>query len=377
MVLLINVSNLRFGGGRTVAFNIIQGLKSLGHTLIVIAPFNCDYEKFESSKIKIIVIPEKYNLPWYKPFLGLILLPKFERKFHPDFVLSLGNIAFKTMAKQLVLIHTPYLVYPESNVWKLLSFMQMLYMKSMLGLIRRNLKYADFVFVQTQTMRIRLNKYFKINLNDIKILPNSISFTSVRKIPQLNVGGLNDIKLLFLSKYYPHKNFEILISLAKKIKEENLSLSISITLDKSDSSATLKFLERLERQELSKIIVNLGHVDINAISVIYEQHDGLFLPSLLESFSGTYIESMYFGRPIFTSNMDFAHEVCKDIAYYFDPDDADDILAVIKKAYLDEAEMTRRIQKGYEQSQGLQSWEQINQDLNQFIVDNAKEKWKV
>jgi hypothetical protein len=44
----------------------------------------------------------------------------------------------------------------------------------------------------------------------------------------------------------------------------------------------------------------------------YKATQALLLPTLLESFSGTYIEAMHFERPIFTSNLDFAKEVCEN-----------------------------------------------------------------
>lgn len=367
MVLLVNVSNLRFGGGKTVAFNIIESLKSFGHNLVVVAPYNCDYEKFRDERTTVIIVKKKYNLPWFKPLLGLYLLPKLEKNHKPDFVLSLGNIAFKSQAKQLLLIHIPYLVYPNSPVWKFLSIGRMLIMKSMLALITRNLKYANYIFVQTQTMKIRLNRYFKTPLSDIHILPNSISFTSVQKITEIDLTNLETIKLLFLSKYYPHKNFEILIDLGKKIRDQDLPISISVTLDKSDSKESLQFLDRLQKENLSNIIVNLGHIEMNDVGKTYEQHNGLFLPSYLESFSGTYIEAMYFGRPIFTSDLDFAHEVCKDVAYYFDPEDATNILSVITQAFSNKQEMQSKIRKGYDLSLEFDSWIEISHNLNQFI----------
>ena len=62
---------------------------------------------------------------------------------------------------------------------------------------------------------------------------------------------------------------------------------------------------------------------------LYNQVDCLFLPSLLESFSGTYVEAMYYGLPIATSNLPFATSVCSDSAVYFDPLDCKDIFSCL------------------------------------------------
>ena len=45
----------------------------------------------------------------------------------------------------------------------------------------------------------------------------------------------------------------------------------------------------------------------------------MILPTLLESFSATYIEAMFHGKTILTSDLDFARDVCGEAAFYFDP----------------------------------------------------------
>ena len=51
----------------------------------------------------------------------------------------------------------------------------------------------------------------------------------------------------------------------------------------------------------------------------------MFLPTLLECFSASYAEAMVMKKPILTSDLGFAHTVCKDAAIYFDPDNAYDV----------------------------------------------------
>jgi len=53
--------------------------------------------------------------------------------------------------------------------------------------------------------------------------------------------------------------------------------------------------------------------------------DGMLMPSLLESFSTTYVEAMATNVPILTSDLDFAHSSCGDVASYFDPFDTKSI----------------------------------------------------
>jgi glycosyltransferase involved in cell wall biosynthesis len=59
----------------------------------------------------------------------------------------------------------------------------------------------------------------------------------------------------------------------------------------------------------------------------YEQADAALIPTLLETFSAAYPEAMRMEKPVLTSALDFATEVCGDAALYFDPVNAADIAA--------------------------------------------------
>jgi len=63
---------------------------------------------------------------------------------------------------------------------------------------------------------------------------------------------------------------------------------------------------------------------------LYAQSDALLMPTLLESFSGTYVEAMFHKIVILTSKLDFAEDVCGESAFYFDPTSPEDILASIE-----------------------------------------------
>lgn len=374
-ILFMNCANLRFGGAKTVGLNILHYFKNnwvdAQHKMIIVAPENSGYEQFLGDNVVLELIPQKYHLPFLKPLLNYAKLPNLAKKYAPDFIFSLGNIAFKSPYTQMVLIHIPYPVYPESPVWKNLSLKYSFYLRSMVKMITTNLKYAGFVFVQTATMKRRLHQHLNIPFESIYTMPNSVSFTSLVSVAPMDFSK-KEKSLLLLSKLYPHKNFDILIPVAEEIKRRNLPVSISVTLSKSDNKESAVFLAEVEIKGLSNIIKNAGHINFDKIAMVYESHDGLFLPTLLESFSGTYVEAMHFGRPIFTSKMDFAEEVCKDVAYYFNPINAVEIVNTIEAAFKDEKEMERRIEKGKEYATEFKSWDEIGDELKKFATSHIK-----
>ena len=72
----------------------------------------------------------------------------------------------------------------------------------------------------------------------------------------------------------------------------------------------------------------------------------MFLPTLLECFSASYAEAMVMEKPIITSDMGFAHCVCKDAAIYFNPVDAQDIANKLTKLIDDKNLQISLVQKG-------------------------------
>lgn len=368
MLIFINCSNLRFGGAKTVGMNIIRYfLEYTPHRIVIAAPYNSGYEQFETERSEVITIPGKYNSPLYKAKLNNNVLPALEHRFKPDIVLSLGNIAFRTQAPQLLLIHQAFLVYPRSEVWKRISLRQWLYLKTMVFLIRKNLKYATYIRLQTQTMCDRFRSLFP-QYKEVDILPNSIATTSLRTIaPLVFSPAQGKIPLLLLSKLFPHKNFDILFEVARLIRAQALPFTFTLTIERSENKESAVFLDQVEREGLGSILINAGHIAFDAIPDLYERHYGLFLPTLLESFSGTYIEAMHFGRPIFTSDMDFAREVCRDSAYYFVPTDATHIVQVLKDAFDNTGLMQKKINEGRQILEGFKSWKEIGDELNLFL----------
>lgn len=57
----------------------------------------------------------------------------------------------------------------------------------------------------------------------------------------------------------------------------------------------------------------------------------MFLPTVLECFSASYVEAMKMQKPILTSDLGFAKGICNDAALYFSPTSATDIA---EKVYL-------------------------------------------
>lgn len=376
MKLFINASNLRFGGGKTVGINIInyylhqESVKSI----VLVVPEDSGFERFNNSspKLKIIYFSKIFNKSVFKILSNYVRLPLLLKKHVPDFILSLGNVAVPTSRPQFLLIQQSYLAYPDSVLWQRLKESDPkfhFYISNMVRLIKANMKYASILGVQTEVIKERIHRFYKVPLKNICVVPNAVSFTT-GSIPDSRLSPVENgpVKLLFLSKYYPHKNYEILYEVGKEIKKRKLPIMITVTLDEAENAGGKSFLENIKALQLEDVIVNIGNVTLEDIAGVYTAHDGLFLPTLLESYSGSYVEAMHFSRPVFTSDMDFAHEVCREAAYYFNPHDKENILDVITAAFRDPAQMSEKISKGKSIVSNAKTWNDIGAFLDKNVL---------
>jgi glycosyltransferase involved in cell wall biosynthesis len=285
-----------------------------------------------------------------------------------DVIFNMSSFAIKTDIKQVFLFQWPYAVYPESSVWKMMDIKSYLIRKIKLFMFKKNLKYINTMIAQTDTMKKRLEKLY--NIKSIKIVPNAVSIDNIDGGEYKDFKLPNGIKLLYLTYYYPHKNLEIFIPLAKRIKNQNLNFKIVITIDENQHQKAKELLENIKKEKLEDVIINLGSIEMKNIPSLYKQVDGLLMPTLLESFSGTYIEAMYHKIPIFTSNIDFATTVCKDVAFYFDPFNEKDILNKLKIAFNSKNKINEKIEKGYQIVRDMDTWNDTTEKYLKIINDS-------
>jgi glycosyltransferase involved in cell wall biosynthesis len=90
-------------------------------------------------------------------------------------------------------------------------------------------------------------------------------------------------------------------------------------------------------------IRNIGPIPIKDVGSTVAAHHGIFLPSLMESFSGAYAEALLHRRLIFTSHYDFASELLGDAAFYFDPLKPEHIVSVLEAVAGNKAIVTEKL----------------------------------
>ncbi len=328
--IFINGLSAKAGGGKSILTNYLHLLSKYtdNDVYIVLVPSKDLYHEFKSTKFKIFHLPNILSNKFHFLFVYSIILPIILRIKEIDLIFNLADVPIRSKVKQVFLFDWSYAVYPKSEVWKMMGWRDFLIKKFKLIIFEKFSIYIDVLIAQTETMQKHLISHYGIQ--NIKVVPNAVSLDNLSGGVAKNFNFPSGFKFLYLTHYYPHKNIEIFIEIAKQIKAHNLHFKLITTLDPWQHKEARKFLCDIKMLGLENIILNVGAVKMENVPSLYKQCDALLMPTLLESFSGTYVEAMYHRKPILTSKYDFAKDVCQNAAIYFDPLDANEIFAKMK-----------------------------------------------
>lgn len=313
-----------------------------GGSLQVIISLINEFKKFVSNEYHIIIGEEvskqikqenfPINFHFYDfPYSGPIsyktkrsrakLFSKWENQIKPDCVLtSSGPLYWKSNSPMIMGYNLPNNIYGESPFFNKLSIS-----KRIQWWIKKQVhryyfkKEANTIFVQTDDVNIRVKKY--LSLNNVYTISNTVSsfFLNPKVFPnKLPSKRLNEIRLLTVSTWYPHKNFEIIIPVLNELHHRGINNVIFVTTLKNEH-----FKKVFKAGH--KNVINIGPIDAAECPSLYNECDYMFLPTLLECFSASYAEAMIMEKPILTSNLGFATTVCDEAALYFNPLDPSDI----------------------------------------------------
>lgn len=293
-----------------------------------------------------------YDLPYpskirlANSYLRGAFLSKIEKESNCDCIIcSSGPIYWMPKKPMLIGYNLPHLIYPESPYFKRLSFWKRLRWKVRWRIhISRYNKEATAIFVQTEDVNQRLRNILKkdriITISNTYNNAYDLQKEYPNKLPERTE---NEVRLLTISAYYKHKNFEIIpktIGVLKAIGINNVKFVVTLP----NNLFKIAFGENPPKE-----IINVGFVPTLEGASLYKECDFMFLPTLLECFSASYAEAMVMKKPILTSDLGFAHTVCKDAAVYFDPDDANDVAAKIIELMQFPEKQIELIEKGTKQ----------------------------
>jgi len=334
MKIFITSHNSTIGGGISVAHNIISALKKVGpeHDYFFSIPDNLGYEDVCKAlpNHQYIILKRTHLIKrWY---WETFKLPRIIEMYNPDVIFNMANRGFlPCKIPQATFIQDPHLYYPNKHFGQVnfIEQFKFLYHRSHL---RRSLKYTSVLLCLTDVAAKRINAFYKIQLcialSPFQLLLFTSSSFKLKEVPAF-LKDQKKLKLFVLTRYYAHKNLEIIVDLVKTYKEQLKDVLFILTINENEHIGAAKLIKEIKKYNLSDHIVTVGTLKYADLPSYFQHIDALFLPTLLESYSGTYVEAMHYKKPILTSDFDFARHICGKAALYYNPNEVDDICNVI------------------------------------------------
>lgn len=318
MKILIDCSNLQVGGGIQVALSFLYDvavIDSLNDFYIVMSPQIEDALDFNrlGNKFHLIAFSKKDHKKIWRRRKNL---EDIEKEIKPQVIFTVFGPSYnKSKCPKIVGYAIPHFLYRESPYFKLLNptekFKNFLFRKFKIHFFLKNSKYL--IFETNDARNIFCDNYFfaKEKTFVVSNCLNQIFIQEDLAIKAFNFGVRT--KILCLSANYPHKNLKIIPAVIDEMIKIGLSdFQFIISLNKKD----LPFNSRYD-----KFIKYIGHVPLQNLPSLYKSIDFLFMPTLLEVFSTTFLEAMAMEVPIVTSDLSFCKDVCSDAALYCNPID--------------------------------------------------------
>jgi len=360
----VNAVNSKVGGGKNILNNYLQELAThkSEYSFFILTPNYDEYKSYNCSHIEILKFNKYYSSTLFILFLYFLKIPAILKKKKIDVVFNFSDMIIPTKVGQIYFFDWPYAVYDADYIWKRMSLKDWIHRKIKIFFIHLYIKKVKLTIAQTNNIAKRLRE--KFNLADVVVIktPIATNFNAVDNIFDFELPN-NQKKFLFPASYSSHKNFQIILKLALLMKSKQLDYVIVLTIDKKIANCYLKKIRALDLDN----IINLGTVLIHKMPSLYKQCDALLFPTLLETYGLPYIEAFEFELPIVTSDLDFAHEICENLAYYFDPFDEVSILSAMNRVFQNLDNLAERKRLGKIKNSSIPKWRDVVVDFNKQI----------
>lgn len=261
---------------------------------------------------------------------------ELEARIKPDVVYSITAPSyFSFKAIEVMRFTNPWVTHPNKYSWSMYDckhkIKQWLYCQNQ----KRLMKSAYAFITQTETtkkgiMRITGKPSERVCVVN-NVLPGvfkNMDSTPIKEDDWINVACVGNP--------VPHKNFDILPKVIKELYNMGINNVRFHTTIPCDSPMIDKVIKPLEKNGFQYRIINHGRITQTELGEMYRRCQLCFLPTLLEVFSASTVEAMYYGLPIVATDFDFNKEVLGDSSLYYEPKNAKDAAILFAKLISDE-----------------------------------------
>ncbi len=309
-------------------------------------------------------IPQ-HSLNWgYKPWRMAILLAQ------------MGHIPFNRLVPDAELFHsTEHLLMPLRGVPTVLTVHDLIF--KLFPAYHKKLNYwylnlamplfcrrADAIIAVSQASKRDIVQHYGVDAAKIHVVyeaaaPHFQPPPPARIAHVRQTYDLPEQFLIHLSTIEPRKNLSRLLDALQALRR--LFPKLKLVLAGGRGWLYDDFFAKIETMGLGDVVRPLGWVPDEDLPAVLAAADLAVQPSLYEGFGLPILEHMASGQVVAASSASSHPEVGGEAAAYFDPENVEEMTAVIRRLLTDKDEYQRRRQLGFQQAAKF-SWQRAAQE---------------
>lgn len=225
------------------------------------------------------------------------------------------------------------------------------------------------VIAPSEYVKLEVAKFASANSRKITVINDAADALTASPAPLEVVEGKQFI--LYLGRPAAYKNLGTLIDAFELLKEKHPDLLLVLG---GRRDGLFKHYERLVgKRDLDDHVIFTDYVTDGTLRWLYENCTAFVIPSLSEGFGLPGLEAMQHGAVVVSSNTGGLPEVYGDAAEYFDPQDAEDIAAKIRRV-LNNEDKRRELAKLGKRQAAKYTWKRTAEqtlDIYKTILKEA------
>jgi len=377
MKILINtISSKKYAGG---AFQISQNfmLRTLDDKSIEWYYITSqDVDDAIGVKFKLLRGNKYFVFPTQPDFKNTYKIVKkeitdLEAKICPDVIYSINAPSyFQFNTPEVMRFTNPWITHPNKYAWSVLSLKEKLFYY-LYGLNqKRMMKAAHFFITQTETCANGIRRVTGEPIEHVKVVSNVLPAV-FKKLDNTPIRKDNNINIACVGAATTHKNFDLIPDVLKELYSKGYkNVRMHVTLPQDEPILSV-IEEKMNDKDLSEMLVNHGRLSQKELGEMYRRCQFCFLPTLLEVFSASAVEAMYYGLPIVATDFDFNTEILDDSALYYKPKNAADAASKFVQLFDDEILQETCKQKMQQQLNKYSDYDAHFNAIKSFLIDVA------
>ena len=210
---------------------------------------------------------------------------------------------------------------------------------------------ADFWMFQTIASRNGfIKRYFK-NREKTFVVNNAIGnefkeFFVDNQIKYINLD--KTINIFCPAADYYHKALHLIPKIVKELvvlSKNSYHFKFTLTID-NNSAIWKEISKKCQLYSVVEQVKNIGPYNYANVLNLFKNSDIVFVPSVLETFSASYLEAYASKKPLVVSDKKFVKDICKDAALYIDPFDSKKVAETLDMLIRDKDIQKKLISEG-------------------------------